>query len=264
MLVGRFLILSSSLLLAGCGTTVPEMQEWYEPPEKQKITENLIINHIKCELHRGVDAAIDKYYGAGKRSGYAADWIKNWLATVTLKLTVEEKSSINPGISWVRTWPDARSFTLGLGISGSADATRVETISFTYPLKKLRSARRIVKPCEDPSEAFIAGDLKIGQFLDKKVFLTTVPGTIVGPYSAFSYQVTFVVVYGGAATPTWKLLDVTANPDAPFFNASRTRTHDVTITLAPPGDEAAEEAAQLHNAALIGQAVASALRKSGN
>jgi hypothetical protein len=250
--------------LGACGLYVPEMQEWYEPPEKQKINENLIINHVKCELHKGMDEALAKYYGAGKRSGFSAEWFKSWLATVTLKLTVDEKSSINPGISWVRTFSDVRSFTLGAGFNASSDATRVETISFTYPLKDLRSAGKIVGPCENPSEALITGDLKIGQFIDKKVFLTTVPGTIVGTYSAFSYEVTFVVVYGGAATPTWKLVDITANPDSPFVNASRSRTHDVTITFAPPGDKAQEEAASLHNAALIGQAVASALRRNGN
>jgi hypothetical protein len=259
-----FFAIAIALSMGGCGLFVPEMQEWYEPPEQQKITENLIINHIKCELHKGVDDAIQKYYGAGKRSGYTAEWIKSWLATVTLKLTVEEKSSINPGVSWVRPLSDIRTFTLGAGVNGSTDATRIETISFTYPLKQLRSAGRLVNPCENAGEALIEGDLKIGQFIDKKVFLSTVPGTIIGPYSAFSYEVTFVVVYGGTATPTWKLVEFTVNPDSPFISASRTRTHDITITLAPPGDQAAAEAASIHNAALIGQAVASAIRRTGN
>lgn len=251
-------------LLGGCGLYVPEMQEWYEPPEQQKITENRIINHIKCELHKGVDDAIQKYYGAGKRSGYKADWVKDWLATVTLKLTVDEKGTSNPGLTWVRALSDVKTFTLGAGVNASADATRVETISFTYPLRDLRLAGRIVNPCETPGELLIEGDLKIGQFLDKKVFLSTVPGTIIGPYSAFSYEVTFVAVYGGSVTPSWKLVEFTVNPDSPFVSATRTRTHDVTITIAPPGDAAAAEAASIHNAALIGQAVAAAIRKGGN
>src|SRR5437879_5141122 len=134
-------------LFGGCGLNVPEMQEWYEPPEQQKVTENRIINHIKCELHKGVDDAIQKYYGAGKRSGYTAEWIKDWLATITLKLTVDEKSTANPGLSWVRALSDIKTFTLGAGVNGSADATRIETISFTYPLRDLRLAGRIVNPC---------------------------------------------------------------------------------------------------------------------
>jgi hypothetical protein len=256
-----FFAVAVAMLVGGCGLNVPEMQEWYEPREQQKITENKLINHIKCELHKGVDDAIDKYYGAGKRSGLSAEWIKSWLATVTLKLTVDEKGTANPGISWVRPLSDVRTFTLGAGVNGSSDATRIETISFTYPLKDLRAAGKIVNPCSNPGDILIEGDLKIGQFLDKKVFLTTVPGTIIGPYSAFSYQVTFVVVYGGTITPSWKLVELTVNPDSPFLSATRTRTHDVTITLAPPGDPAAAEAAAIHNAALIGQAVASAIRR---
>jgi hypothetical protein len=251
----------AAVSVGGCGLNVPEMQEWYEPREQQKITENRLINHIKCELHKGVDDAIDKYYGAGKRSGLSAEWIKSWLATVTLKLTVDEKGTANPGISWVRPLSDTRTFSLGAGVNGSSDATRIETISFTYPLKDLRTAGKIVNPCSNPREVLIEGDLKIGQFLDKKVFLTTVPGTIIGPYSAFSYQVTFAVVYGGTITPSWRLVELTVNPDSPFLSATRTRTHDVTITLAPPGDPAAAEAAAIHNAALIGQAVASAIRR---
>jgi hypothetical protein len=250
------------IALGGCGFHVPEMQEWYEPEEQQKITENLIINHIKCELQKGVDAAVDKYSLPGQRSGYRAEWIKSWLATVTLKLSVEEKSSLSPSISWVRSWTNT-SFNLGAGLHATAQATRVETIAFTYPLRQLRLTKgRIQGEC--PDARVIASDLKIAQFIDRKVFLSTVPGTIVGPYSAFNYQVTFVVVYGGNATPTWKLVDITANPNAPFVDVSRTRTHDITITFAPPGDKAAQEAAALHNAALIGQAVASAIRRTGN
>lgn len=256
-----FAAIVAATLVGGCGLNVPEMQEWYEPPEQQKVTENRLINHIKCELHKGVDDAIAKYKRAGLLSGNTAEWIKDWLATVTLKLTVEEKGTANPGLTWVRALTDSKTFTLGAGFNGSSDATRVETISFTYPLKLLRQGGRILNPCEPSGSVLIEGDLKIGQFLDKKVFLSTVPGTVIGPYSAFSYEITFVVVYGGSVTPSWKLVDLTVNPDSPFLSATRTRTHNVMITLAPPGDPAAAEAAAIHNAALIGQAVASAIRR---
>jgi hypothetical protein len=254
----------SVVLLAGCGLHVPEVQEWYEPPDGQRFTENTLINNVKCELHKGLDAALERYKKAGKKSGYGPEWLKSWIATVTLKLTVEEKGSVNPGLSWVRALSDVRSFTLAAGANGSSDATRIETISFSYPLATLHAAGPLKAACEDPSEALIMGDLKIRQFIDKKVFLTTVPETIIGPYSAFSYEVSFVVVYGGSVTPTWKLVDITANPDAPFLSATRTRTHDIAITFAPPDDPGAAEAAAMHNATLIGQAVAAALRRNGN
>jgi len=67
----------------------------------------------------------------------------------------------------------------------------------------------------------------------------------------------------GPITPTWKLVDVTANPGSPLLDLSRAKTHDITVTFSKPDDPAAEEAARLHNAALIGQAVAAALRRNG-
>lgn len=256
------LSLAAAISLGGCGLYVPEMQEWYEPPENQKITENTIINHIKCELHKGTEAALDKYRVPAKRVGNDVDWFKSWLATVTLKLSVEEGSSLNPGVSWVRSLSDLTSFSLSGGVSGSSEATRTETIAFTYPLSGLLARGKITKPCEDAGTPLIMGDLKIGQFIDKKIFLTTVPGTVIGPYSAFSYEVSFVVVYGGSVTPRWNLIDVTVNPGAPLTAAARSRKHAVTITFAAPNDVAAAEAKALHNAALIGQAVAAALRRN--
>jgi hypothetical protein len=265
MLMGRYLrfaAMTAAVLLSGCGLHVPEMQEFFEPAADQMFTENKLINNVKCELHRGLDDAL-AYYKIGPRSS-RADWFRSWIATVTLKLTVDEKSSINPGLSWVRPLADTKTFTLGAGVEASSDAQRIETISFSYPLGLLHAGGPIDKPCEDPAQILAMGDLKIGQFVHNKVGLSTIPGTIVGPFSAFSYQVTFVVVYGGSVTPTWKLIDVTANPNSPFLNASRTKTHDIAITFAPPGDAAAREADAIHNAALIGQAVASAIRRIGN
>jgi hypothetical protein len=48
-----------------------------------------------------------------------------------------------------------------------------------------------------------------------------------------TYEIKFVIVTSGNATPTWRLLRVTANGTAPFFATGRTRTHDLIITLGP-------------------------------
>lgn len=261
----RFAVLAIvSLSTVGCGLHVPDVQEFYEPRDKQRITENIIINHIKCEIHKGADDALERWKDAGRQSGLPIDWFKTWNATVTLKLAVDEKGSLAPGVSWTRTFPSSNSFTLGAGINLSSQATRTETISFTYSLQSLVGAKRIERPCSGQNASLLTGDLKIGEFIDKKIFLTTVPGTVGSAYSAFNYEVSFVIVTNGTVTPTWKLVDVTANPGGPFASATRTRTHTVSITFAAPSDEAAAEAARLHNASLIGQAVADALRKSGN
>lgn len=253
-------VISLALCAGGCGTYTPEMQEFYENRDLQRITENSIINHVKCEIHKGADEALLRWRSAGAKSGLKPDWFKTWNATVTLKLVVDEKGGLSPGVSWIKALSGGNSFTLGAGLDLSSQATRTETISFTYPLTNLLGAKPIVNPCTS-GELFIMGDLKIGQFIDKKIFLTTVPETIVGPYSAFNYEVSFIIVTSGSVTPTWNLVDVTANPGAPFAGATRTRTHSVLVTFAAPNDLAADEAARLHNAALIGQAVADAIRR---
>jgi hypothetical protein len=109
----RFAGATAALLLGGCGLHVPEVQEWYEPPEDQLFTENQLINNVKCELHKGLDTALAKYHIPEGKGIYAADWFRSWKATVNLKLTVEEKSTINPGLSWVPVIWDEHIHTWG-------------------------------------------------------------------------------------------------------------------------------------------------------
>jgi hypothetical protein len=51
--------------------------------------------------------------------------------------------------------------------------------------------------------------------------------------------VTFIVIYGGGVTPSWKLVNFTGNTTTPFLNAQRTNTNDVIITLGPPAPPSA-------------------------
>jgi len=48
-----------------------------------------------------------------------------------------------------------------------------------------------------------------------------------------SLEEKFQIVTSGNATPSWKLVRVSANQGAPFFGAGRTRTHDLVITIGP-------------------------------
>jgi uncharacterized membrane protein YgcG len=49
-----------------------------------------------------------------------------------------------------------------------------------------------------------------------------------------TYEIKFVIVSSGNATPTWKLVRVSANTgNLPFFATGRTRTHDLIITIGP-------------------------------
>ena len=61
-------------------------------------------------------------------------------------------------------------------------------------------------------------------------------GGSLGPYSV-STELKFVIVSSGNITPTWKLLQVSANTSGTLFAANRTRTHDLIITVGPPSGD---------------------------
>lgn len=216
----------------GCGLYLPELQEPYQHPREEKLDENAIVLRIKCELHKGVQDTLYKYRSSGDYLGKSVEWLNGWGAAVTLKITADEKSSINPGFS-IPAFPHVERLSVAGGLQASADATRAETIGMTYRFDDLL-AEGWIDQCDRAGPVIITSDLKIGEFIENKAFLAAVPGTVPvrqKVFDAFSYQATFVITYGGGITPTYKFVDVTANPDAPFLNGSRTRTHDITITI---------------------------------
>jgi hypothetical protein len=78
-----------------------------------------------------------------------------------------------------------------------------------------------------------------------------------------SYEIKFIIVSNGNATPTWKLVRASANTgSSPFFGVGRTRTHDLIITIGPPSTQTDN----VHLAAQISAGVSSANRAalSGN
>jgi hypothetical protein len=52
---------------------------------------------------------------------------------------------------------------------------------------------------------------------------------------SFSQEIKFIIVSTGNITPTWKLIQLSANTgNGSFFSTGRTRTHDLIITIGPP------------------------------
>lgn len=68
---------------------------------------------------------------------------------------------------------------------------------------------------------------------------------------AISYEIKFIIVSSGNVTPMWKLVQVSANTSGTFFSTSRTRTHDLIITIGPNDGRTLNA----HLASEIGQAV---------
>jgi hypothetical protein len=238
-----------------CGLYVPEKNmlspDYIIDPEtgvsSEGEYENKIVRHLLCEIASGIwRATNNKYFNVG--------WLKsrNWGTSVTLTITREDQSSLNPSVSFIDLLPplkSAQTFILGAGANGSANATRTETIQFTYvnntlwQWAKLNTVNGDLPSCSTwgyQNGVMIDGDLKISDFIyDKSVIATK--GNVSSapnrdyPFNTFTENLSFVATLGGSITPTWKLTYFTANTAGTFLSATRTNTDQLTITIGPIG-----------------------------
>jgi hypothetical protein len=276
------LSLISLAALGGCGLLVPEKNPLVNDnvppgsPSPDGLYENTIVGHIRCEIRNGVIAAM---------AFPEVQWLKTWGATVTLKITVEEQSALNPGISLlnplensIKVFPvggnvsTSQSFMLGMGGTGSANSTRLETIAYTYSFLELLSEGPPRQCNQTQNGVLIDSDLKIEQFIyDKAVIAATGEATSTDiklpPYTTFSEDLTFVASLGGNITPTWKFAKISVDPTGTLLTSTRTNTNEVIITLAKVAKQPAknspaqlsQEGQAVHNAALIGSATGTAI-----
>jgi hypothetical protein len=215
--------------------------------------ENKIVRHLLCEIASGIwRAANNKYFNVG--------WLKssNWGTSVTLTITHEDQSSLNPSVSFIDLLPplkSAQTFILGAGANGSANATRTETIQFTYvnntlwQWAKLNTVNGDLPSCSVwgyQNGVMIDGDLKISDFIYDKAVIATF-GNISSapnrdyPFNTFTENLSFVATLGGSITPAWKLTYFTANTSGTFLSATRTNTDQLTITIGPIGTYASDK-----------------------
>jgi hypothetical protein len=266
-------------VLGGCGTYVPEIQDFPAPSGALLVKE--IVRNVHCEVKRAVTKVIedDKFLAATVNHGRRlAPWLEKWGVQIQLTLQVEEKSSVNPTLTYVPN-PVSALFTLGAGASVSSQATRIDILHSFYTVQDLVRLPKNCAPANPAQGSFLLeSDLKLRQWLADTV-LVSATGDVNVPTKpedspmkedgVISHQVKFEVDTVGALTPTWKLTQVTVNPDAPFLAASRNRIHDLIITLGPtsqssltgkwvPGSAAANSALS----SSIGLAVSNSLRNN--
>jgi hypothetical protein len=250
--------------LGGCGVFTPEKgllsNDDVDPPNAspQGMFEFNVVQHIKCEVSKGLWKA---------RHLPNSKWLEKLGAQVTLKLIVEDQSALNPNASFLTMFglKLAESFALGIGGTGGANATRTETIQFTYSNGELwndayRDARAGLNDCQSFQKGvLIDSNLKIGQFIyDKAVVADGVAQVKGQPFSQLQFEINFVASFSGNITPTWKFTRTTVNGSGSLLSATRTDTDDVIITLGAltPDTKA------LHNAALIGSATGQAIQSN--
>ncbi|MGO6849605.1 hypothetical protein ACCS68_04275 [Rhizobium beringeri] len=265
--------------LSSCGAIVPDMAPVGQTVLQETFREIDLVNHIKCEIHLGTREALKVWKKGGEAGGNGVEWLRDWQAKISLKLTVEDTGGFNPAIAVVDPMHNvitafsrggnvtsAQSFTMGLGMNSSTQATRAETVAFTFNLSDLLENDPLPEEatnCEGHGKVPVLGSLKINDFIVSKAGMAASPDTVpndgkISPFTVFSDQVTFIVTLSGNVNPQWKLVNFSGQTgNNQLLTAMRKRTQDVTITMGPKNSQ---EVVAVYTANLTGQAVAAALQ----
>jgi hypothetical protein len=292
----------ASSLLCSCGLAVPQVGEIWddESGNTALILERKIKEKIFCELQTAVAAVNSGPPAATYEDPSNPNHIikvksvpDSWGATLTLSLTVDEMSGVNPGISFNTpmipattyfphgiTVPGSQSYNLGIGGSLSSEAKRIDKFTFFYTVKELEKDHPIcreINPLEQRapldyqgSSLLLESDLGFYKWLKNAGDVRTTMVSDNTQQQVLSYEVSFEIISSGNVTPTWKLVRVTTpNGGLPLFNTKRDRTHDVTLTIGPVTTPAGGgkpqpdlQSANSHLASEIGSAVGEAVKRA--
>jgi hypothetical protein len=228
------------ILVSGCGTYVPPMQEFWEGTQPSAVVtaggalEYKIKQKVYCSI---VDAA---------NAARAADLLPtHWSAQITLDLQVDETGALNPSVAYLNPMSAMQSFSLGAGANLSSQATHEDKFGSYWNLDKLNgivgNACDLANYNDHGSSLLLASDLKIKEWLlDALANENALPSSNLTKGESYfkqdflSYHLRFLVTSGGGLTPTWKLTRVTSGTGSlPLVSGNRARTHDLLITFGP-------------------------------
>jgi hypothetical protein len=274
------LFLAGAGALGNCGTYVPDI---VIPNEKNSTAFliNRILNHAKCELRAAVRKAHnDDVKNADRYHKRELSWLDSATAKITIKLIAEEKGALNPGLSFRQLFPSAvsnfsnktsvttpQSSAVGLGGLLQADATRTENIDYSYVIKAdflENQTKGLVtdRPCIEPGGVFLDADLKIQDWLDGAtlpfLIAANVPSEVdnTAP-DVLTHEANFVVMASGNITPSWTLVNVSANTANSLLAAGRTTTGDIIISLGQPS-----KVSQAHDIAKLNSGFSAAVKSN--
>jgi hypothetical protein len=262
-----------AMTLAGCGVVVPEIQENRFSPVDGQLMVQAIIQSVHCEAIKALKHLREKdiEFAQIDHRAPASDFLLKWGVQLTLTLTIEEKSTVSPTALWTPHTALSSLFTLGGGVSGSADATRTDKMSFYYLVKDLIARPYCATGVQQGNEVslLVQSDLKLEEWLadyltplgTKEGQAPTSSGGILKS-TVLTHDVKFEVLTSGNINPSWKLINVTYDPTGSLFATSRDRTHDLIFTLGP-GDKTgftSQAAFVADQSQQIGNAVAAAQR----
>lgn len=267
--------------LAGCGLRTPALT-LDETPNAPAYLVNNITQHVKCEIRAAVISVLDldarsALLRPDKKRRLA--WLAKWSAKFTLKITVDEKTTLTPALS--ASWPlvsDVKKFSngtsvvsprssgLGLGGALSSQATRIETVDFVFIFSKdfLREGAKS-GTCPGYNGLLVEGDLRIKEWLDAATFQYFLPDNVhTQSPKTLQHEISFITAMSGNVNPTWKLVPISINTgNVPFFNANRTYTDNLLITFGAADKKlltTSKDVDEAHFAGRVGSSLTSAIR----
>src|SRR5262249_29787522 len=101
-------------VLTGCGTFVPDFGEFYDTAVPESLVD-AIVSHVHCEVKSQVEFLILDDIDLAQRTAVESgapprrhlQWLDNWGAQLSLTLTVEEKTTLSPGVTLNKILPNA-------------------------------------------------------------------------------------------------------------------------------------------------------------
>jgi hypothetical protein len=258
----RLLFVSTFLTLSGCGTYVPDYQEFWATSGDAQEKVQMVMRQTKCELIRAVQYIIRSDIDLARISGKRRlKWLEKWGADLAFIFTIEEKSTLTPSVALNKLLPNVttsfpgagttttpQSYSTTFGASLSSDGFRQQKFHAFFKFSELIGPDRdlptkeaiLSRSCltkNTNGSLFLQSDLKI---LDWLTTIEILQRNEVDDFSlpdsfakdgALSNEVKFEIVSSGNITPTWKLALVSANTASPFYTGSRDRTQDLIITI---------------------------------
>ncbi len=236
---GAFLAaIASSAFLAGCGSSLPVMDVRHPKGNRFDTFVESVAQHVRCELGRAIKANV---YKNPKRLAV----LSNWAAKIALNLKVLDEGSVTPSVA---SYNPPMSFIFAATAQYKGNATREMTMTYFLLFNELiaeadpdaLNADYAPRPCRTANDGLapIGGDLGIEQTLESSLrswdSMYVVSDHIKGgPFDTITHHVQFLVVAGATATPTWKLVRVSADTSGTLVGISRTTTDDLLITMGP-------------------------------
>lgn len=229
------------LMLAGCGTYVPEIQENPWNLVGGQLLVQKIIESIQCEVKDAITYIINQDLRLSRIANQPpqTDWLRAWGVQMQLTLTVDEKSTVSPS----GVYTPMQIFFLGLGANLSSQATRINTLNYYNIVSDIYgNGKEYCHPIDIEDAAtgslLIQSDLKLKEWLASIVLAR---GTAQVPFTpnrqngnnGFSHEVTFEIVTSANIAPMWKLVHAAINQSGPLFSVNRDRKNDLIITFGP-------------------------------